>query len=307
MSDLGRVFITGGSGLVGRHLLPGLTERAERVYCLTRDPERARQLLPAGVDLIKSDPTQPGAWQQTAGTCATVINLAGDPVAEGRWTAAKKQRLRRSRVATTGHLAEAIAAGNEPCTFISASATGFYGDAGDVALTEESAAGHGFLARLAYEWERAALGAASERCRVVMLRIGIVLAREGGALPKMAAPFRLGLGGPLGSGRQYLPWIHVDDLIRIMFFALANEDLQGAINAVVPDPPRQAEFARALGAVLGRPSALSAPAPALRLLLGADKAAMILASQRAVPNRLKACGFRFEHADLHRALADLLC
>ncbi len=301
-----KVFITGGSGLIGRHLVPKLFDRAERVICLTRSPERARSLLPPRTECVKGDPTRPGPWQATVGDCDAVINLAGEPIAAGRWTAARKQRLRRSRLRSTANVAEGIAAsGGRRCTLISASATGYYGDGGDVALTEQRQPGHDFLARLCYEWERAALQAESGRCRVVVLRIGVVLARDGGALPRMLIPFRYGCGGPLGNGRQFLPWIDLNDLVRVILFALDSSALRGPVNTVAPDPPTQAEFARKLGAALGRPSLLPVPALALRLLLG-ELAEVVLSSQRAVPNVLKAAGFKFGHADLAGALADLL-
>jgi uncharacterized protein (TIGR01777 family) len=188
---------------------------------------------------------------------------------------------------------------------VSASATGYYGSRGAEALTETHEAGEGFLARLAHEWERTAQEAEDENTRVVRLRIGVVLAREGGALSKMLTPYKLGLGGSLGNGRQYFPWVHRDDLVAIILFALDHEGLTGAVNAVAPDPPTQGAFARALCAQLGRTCLLRVPAFVLNLALG-EMGEVLLASQRVVPNALKAAGFRFEYPDIVGALDDLL-
>jgi uncharacterized protein (TIGR01777 family) len=187
---------------------------------------------------------------------------------------------------------------------VNASAVGFYGDRGADALTEDDEPGQDFLARLAVEWEHTAAKAEKDKIRIALLRIGVVLAPEGGALAQMVRPFRWGIGGPLGSGNQYFPWIHIQDLVRIILFTLDNEAIRGPVNAVVPNPPQQKDFAVALGAALGRSSWLPAPRLALHLLMG-EKAAMILASQRAVPNVLKAHGFRFAFGELDQAMTDL--
>jgi uncharacterized protein (TIGR01777 family) len=300
-----RVFVTGGTGLVGRHLIPALVARGDDVVCVSRDPAGARDRLPDTVEIVGADPTLPGAWQDRLASCDGVVNLAGEPLADGWWTAAKKRRIRRSRLATTGNVAQAMAGAGRPMTLVSASAVGYYGDGGEHALAEEAQPGGDFLARLAVEWENTARKAEREGVRVVLLRIGIVLAREGGALPVMLKPFRLGLGGPLGSGRQYFPWIHVADLVGAVMFALDTPGLAGPANAVVPNPPTQRTFARALGSALGRPALLPAPHFALKLLLG-EKADMLVKGQRALPNALRGQGFRFRHPDLEDALADLL-
>jgi len=300
-----RILVTGGTGLVGRHLISLLLERGDEVLCLTRDPGRARSVLPAGVEILGGDPGLPGDWQDRLATCDGVVNLAGAPVADGRWTPRRKRVLRRSRLSATDNVVQALAGIDHPVVLVSASAVGYYGDRGDRALDEKAEPGQDFLARLALEWEHTAGKADREGVRVVALRIGVVLAREGGALPRMLGPFRLGIGGPLGSGRQYFPWIHVRDLVRAIGFALVEPSLRGPVNAVTPDPPTQREFAAALGRAVGKPAFLPAPAFALRLLLG-QMAGMLLHSQRAVPNALKAAGFRFEHPVLDDALADLV-
>lgn len=299
-----RVFITGGTGLVGGHLVERLIDRGDQVVCLSRSRAAALDRLPAGVEVLEANPVVPGPWQEVLATCDAVVNLAGDSVGEGLWTRGKKRSIRRSRLSTTYNLVHALEGRDRPLALVSASATGYYGDGGAGALAEDSESGHGFLARLACEWEHTAQQAESEAVRVVLVRIGVVLSREGGALPRMSTPFRLGLGGPLGSGRQYFPWIHIDDLVRVFLFALDQPDISGPLNACVPDPPMQKEFAAALGRALGKPARLPAPAFALKLLLG-EKAEIILASQRVVPNVLKAAGFKFRYAEIDEALADL--
>lgn len=300
-----RVFVTGATGLVGRHLVPFLQGRGDQVLALTRSLEPARKALPEATVLVEADPRQPGSWQDELLGCDAVVNLAGEPVGQGIWTAGKKKSLRRSRLATTEHVVQALSRDDRPRVLISGSATGYYGNGKDAALGEDAEPGHDFLARLAMEWERAAAQAASEQVRVVLLRTGVVLARQGGALAKLLLPFKLGLGGPLGSGRQYFPWIHIQDLVRIIAFALDESALRGPVNAAVPDPPTQKEFARALGRVLGKPAVIPTPGIVLQLILG-EKADLVLASQRVVPSALRAQGFHFAFSEAEAALADLL-
>ena len=299
-----RVFLTGGTGLIGRRLVPCLISAGHQVVCLSRDPHRARLNLPGPVEFVGGEPTLPGVWQDQAAACDAVVNLAGESVA-GRWSPARKSLMRRSRLGTTARVVEALASARAGTTLINASAVGYYGDAGERALGEDSEPGRGYLAKLALEWEHSALQAESETVRVVLVRIGVVLDPAGGALPRMLRPFRWGLGGPLGSGRQYFPWIHSEDLVRAILFILEDPGLSGPVNAVVPDPPTQRQFARALGRAVGRQAVLPVPAWGLRWLLG-EQAEMILAGQRAVPNVLKARGFKFGFPDLDLALADLL-
>lgn len=300
-----QILITGGSGLVGRALVPELLARGDQVVVMTRDRQRASTGLPAGVEFLEADPTESGAWLDRVRTADAVVNLVGENVGEGLWTGGKKRRLRRSRLRPTGLIAEALRDRDRPAILLSASATGYYGDGGERALAEDAEPGHDFLAILSHEWERSAMRAESERCRVVCLRFGMILAAEGGALGKLLPLFKRGLGGPLGNGRQFMPWIHLRDVVRTILFALETPALKGPVNVTTPHPPRQREFATALGSALGRSARLPAPAFALRLLLG-EKSQLLLHSQRAVPNRLKACGFRWEFADLERALADLV-
>ena len=300
-----RVFLTGGTGLVGRAIIPLLLDRGDEVLCLTRDPSHAREVLPEGTEILGGDPTMPGDWQDRLATCGGVVNLAGSPVADGLWTGRNKQRIRRSRLATTENIVTALAACDGPMVLASASAVGYYGDRGENALGEASEPGSGFLARLALEWEHTALKAERENVRVVLLRIGIVLSQEGGALARMLPAFRRGLGGPLGNGKQYFPWIHIGDLARLIMFVLDNGEIQGPVNAMVPDPPRQKEFTAALGGALGKPAFMAVPGFVLQALMG-EMAGMLLSSQRAVPNVLRAAGFKFKFGELEKALGDLI-
>lgn len=300
-----RVFITGGTGLVGRRLIRQLRARRDEVVCLTRDAARAREILPADVQIIGADPALVGPWQDRLLACDAVVNLAGESVGEGRWSRQKKSRIRRSRLAVTGHIATVLARSERPAVLVNASAVGYYGDQGATALGEDHEPGHDFLARLAVEWEHTASKAATHQIRVVMVRIGVVLAPEGGALARMVPMFKLGMGGPLGSGRQYFPWIHAEDLVQIILFSLDNDQVRGPLNAVAPDPPLQKEFAAALGRAVGKSAWLPTPGLALKILLG-EKADLLLASQRATPNLLKAAGFRFRFGELDKALGDLL-
>jgi len=299
-----KVFVTGGTGLVGRAVVGALVLRRDEVVCVTRHETRARSLLPVGVSFLAADPAAPGAWQEAAAGCDAIVNLAGEPIAGGRWTAGRKRRIRRSRLETTRNVAAAASRGERVKVLVSASATGYYGDGGERALDEGAEPGHDFLGRLALEWEESARAAQGGGLRVVLLRTGIVLARDGGALPRLSLPLRLFVGGPLGGGRQYFPWIHLADVVRIVLFALDTPDLAGPVNAVAPDPPTQAQFIRALGRTLGRPAWLAVPACALRLFTG-ELAGALLASQRVVPKALRARGFAFEHGNLGPALREL--
>lgn len=300
-----KVFLTGGTGLVGRAIIPLLQQRGDEVLCLSRDPARARGLLPAGIEILGGDATMPGDWQDRLSTCQAVINLAGTPIADGLWTGKKKQKIRRSRLATTENIVKALAGCEEPVVMASASAVGYYGDRGEEALGEGAEPGQGFLARLALEWEHTALKAERENVRVALVRIGVVLANNGGALERMLPAFRLGLGGPMGGGKQYFPWVHIRDLARLFLFVLDQEEISGPVNAVVPDPPRQKEFAAALGKALGKPAFVPVPASLLRTTLW-EMADVLLSSQRVTPNVLKATGFKFEFGDLEKALTDLI-
>jgi uncharacterized protein (TIGR01777 family) len=294
------VFVTGATGLIGRNLCVALLARGDQVTALSRRPGAA---LPLGVRGVEGDPAVPGPWTGALVRAGAVVHLAGEPVAGGRWTAARKARIVASRLDSTRCVAEAVAAGG-PEVLVQGSAVGFYGDRGDDLLDETAAPGHGFLAELSARWEAAAAPAAA-RARVVLLRTGIVLARDGGALPALARPFRLFAGGPIGDGRAWQPWIHLADQVGLILLALDDARARGPLNAVAPGPVRQGELARTLAGVLHRPNLLPVPALALRLAVG-EMAEVLLASQRVVPARAQALGYRFQFPELKAALEDLL-
>ena len=287
-----RIVVAGASGLVGSALAPRLAAAGHDVVSLTRpagwDPERGtidRRML-EGADVV--------------------VNLAGENVF-GRWTAAKKRRIRQSRVRGTQLLSDAIAGlARRPAALFAASAIGYYGNRGDEELTEASAAGTDFLAEVSRDWEAATEPAARAGVRVVPLRFGVVLSPAGGALGKMLPPFRLGLGGPVGGGKQYVSWIAMDDLLEIFAYLLATPSLAGPVNCTAPQPVTNREFAAALGHVLGRPAVVPVPAFALRMAFGAEGAEMLTGGQRVLPERLLRSGFRFRHPEIEPALRALL-
>ena len=290
------VLVTGASGLIGSALVPALEAGGVRVSRLGRRAGR-----------------EPGSlvWNPDAGSIPraalegldAVVHLAGESIAAGRWTRARKARLLGSRVAGTRLLCEALAAlERPPRVLVSASATGFYGDRGSEILNEESPPGSGFLAGLARAWEDSTAAAEARGIRVVRLRIAPVLAPQGGLLAPLKLPFRLGLGGPLGSGRQWMSWIALDDLIGAIRHVLAREDVRGAVNAAAPGAVTNREFTRALAHVLGRPAILGVPASLLRIALGQMADEALLASTRVEPRRLLGSGFAFRHPEVEPAL-----
>ncbi len=300
-----RVLITGGTGFIGRALIPLLQREGHSVIAWVRSEVRARSLLGAEVEMVRADAGLE-ALVQTMEQCDAVVNLTGEPVMGGRWTAARRAILDHSRVALTELLVHAlIDARTRPGVFVSGSAVGYYGDRADERLTEASVSGDDFLARLCRRWENAAQPAESLGLRVVRLRTGVVLGRAGGALAQMLPPFELGLGGPVGSGKQYLPWIHLHDLVKIIAVALVDERYRGAVNGVAPEQITSRSFARALGRVLHRPAVIPLPAPPLRAIFG-EAASVLLASQRATPGALLQWRFTFDFPTLDAALADII-
>jgi uncharacterized protein len=303
-----RVIIAGGSGLIGRAVAGALAAAGNEVVVLSRDPDRVRG-LPAGVRAARWDGHSAAGWEALLEAGSAVINLAGEAIAAGRWTEERKRRIRASRVdagrAVVAAVRLAAEAGRAPAVVLQASGIGYYGDAGDREVDEDSPPGADFLAEASVAWEASSAEVEALGVRRVVLRTGVVLDRDGGALPKMLPPFRLGLGGPLGGGRQWFPWIHMADEVGAILFLLAAEAASGPFNLCAPRPVRSRDFARALGKQLHRPSILPVPAPALRLALG-ELAAALLGGQRANPRRLLAAGYRFRFPDLPEALADLL-
>jgi uncharacterized protein (TIGR01777 family) len=294
------VFVTGATGLIGRALCRALVERGHAVTALSRSAGGRGE---GGLRLVQGDPTLPGPWQDELARADACVNLAGEPLERGRWNAERKRLIRASRVDSTRNVADVLRA-RGPTVLVSGSAVGFYGSRGDEVLDESARGGEGFLAEVCRAWEAAAERAAP-RARVTLLRTGIVLARDGGALPKLARPFRLLAGGPLGDGAFFQPWIHLADQVGLVLLALEDGRVRGPLNATAPEPVRNRDLARAIGEVLRRPSALPTPALAVRLAVG-EMAGEILSSQRAVPAKALALGYRFRFPDLVPALRDLL-
>lgn len=295
-----QILITGGTGLIGRHLIPRLLELGHQITVVTRTPDKARQILDSRVTIWKGLEDQ-----HNLNGIEAVINLAGEPIADKRWTAEQKERLCQSRWVITQKLVDLIRASDTPpAVLISGSAAGYYGDLGELVVTEEEPPHNEFTHKLCAQWENIASSAQSDRTRVCLLRTGVVLAPAGGILAKMVPPFRLGLGGPIGNGRQYLAWIHIDDMVNGIIWLLDN-DLHGPFNMVSPYPVRNEQFAHALGHALNRPAIVRVPATAMRLLMG-ESSVLVLGGQRALPKRLEAAGFAFRWYDLEEALADVL-
>lgn len=295
-----RIAISGASGFVGRALIAHLERSGHEVLRLVRGSASE----PHGV---RWQPDTGELDGRALGAVDAVVHLAGENVAGGRWTPARRAAIAASRGPTTERLARSLARlPVPPRTLISASATGIYGDCGDARLDERTPPGQGFLAEVAQAWEAATQPAASAGIRVVHLRIGMVLDRSGGALARMLLPFQLGLGGRLGSGQQWVSWIHRQDLVAAIAFLLGQESLRGPVLAVAPEPVTNREFTRALGRALRRPAVLPVPAFALRLLFGAMADELLLSSQRATPRALLTAGFQFAHPNLAEAFAAAL-
>src|SRR5436190_2925774 len=290
-----KILITGSSGLIGSALVPVLIGDGHTIVRLVR---RA-----PGADSARWNPDDGSLDHGALQGIDAVVHLAGESIASGRWTRARKALILNSRVRGTALLARAVSAlRDKPKIFLSASAVGFYGDRGDELLDESRHGGRGFLADVCAQWEDAARPAAGAGIPVVTMRTGVVLSRAGGALPKMLTPFKLGLGGALGAGTQYMSWIAIDDVVGAMQHLLRLDPVAGPVNLVAPDPVTNLEFTKTLGAVLGRPTVLRVPAFGLRLALGEMADEMLLASTRAWPARLTASGYRFRYANLEAAL-----
>lgn len=299
-----RVVITGGTGLIGRALAAELVAAGYEVVVLSRAPYKACGSLP-GVRLGPWDGRTARGWGPLADGAYAIVNLAGENLAGGRWTAERKRRIRQSRLDAGQAVVEAVsAAGRKPAVVVQASGIGYYGPHGDEEVTEDFPPGEDFLGRLAVEWEASTAPVEALGVRRVVIRTGVVLSREGGALPRLALPFRFFLGGPLGSGRQWVPWIHIADEVRAIRFLLEDETARGPYNLAAPQPVPNRELARALGRVLRRPAWLPVPALALKLLLG-EMSAVLLTGQRATPKRLLGEGFVFQFPEIGPALQNL--
>jgi uncharacterized protein len=300
-----KILVTGSTGLVGRALVSELKLTGHTVCRLVRpETNQAEGRGSEGFDVTWNPVT--GELGEAAVGADAVVNLAGASIAEGRWTTERKKELRRSRVDSTWALVNALSKmAARPRVLVSASAVGFYGNRGDEILTEESSPGGGFLSELSKEWETEAVKGEALGIRVVRMRFGVILGRDGGGLPQMARPFRLGVGGRIGSGQQWMSWISLEDVVGILRLALENGTVRGAVNVVSPQPVRNEKFTAALAKALHRPALFPAPAFALRLVLGEMADALLLSSQRVVPAQLEKLGYEFLDADLSAKLSQL--
>ncbi|MEE4359456.1 MAG: TIGR01777 family oxidoreductase [Desulfococcaceae bacterium] len=296
-----KVFITGGTGFVGSYLAKELLDAGHDV---TASGSRAEQksVRHPRFRYISADTTQPGQWQEAVREADAVVNLAGRSIFHV-WTKKYKKELYDSRILTTRNIADALAEGGNT-VLCSASAVGYYGPAGDEVLTEDSPCGDDFLSELGKDWEAEAFRAEKKGVRVSTARFGIVLGEKGGAMKQMLPAYKLGFGGPLGNGKQWLPWIHIHDLVSALIFVLQHNEISGPLNFTAPEPVRQKDFAHILGKILWRPAFLPAPAFMIRTVMG-ELGDVLLTGQRALPVKLLHYGFRFRYADLYSALKEI--
>lgn len=299
-----KLVVAGGTGFIGSTLCTQLLQRGHSLTVLTRSSPAT--MHPPNQKWLAWRPGLSGAWEEAIDGADGVVNLSGEPIAAKRWTERQKERIRSSRIETTRALVSAISKAKvRPKFLVNASATGYYGPRGDERLTEEAGPGKDFLARTCIEWEEEATRAESYGLRVVRLRTGIALGRGGGALEKMVPPFKFFIGGPLGTGKQWMSWIHMEDEVGLILFSVEKSEAYGAINAVAPNPVTMKEFCKVLGQVLHRPSWAPVPAFALRLLLG-EMADMLLTGQRVLPAQAQRLGYNFKHPTLRGALQSCL-
>jgi uncharacterized protein (TIGR01777 family) len=304
-----KIAITGATGFVGSRLVERLHADNHQLLVLTRNPTTAQKVFPSSafpnLEIVAYTPTASGSWQQKIAGCDGVVNLAGESIAEGRWTPERKQEILNSRKLGTQKIVEAIAAANpKPSVLVNASAIGYYGTSETATFDETSPAGADFLAQVCQAWEAEASKVIATGTRLVILRLGIVLGM-GGAIAKMIPPFKLFAGGPIGSGRQWFSWIHREDLVNLIVQALTRPDIEGVLNATAPNPVRMAEFCQTMGQVLNRPSWLPVPGFALEALLG-DGAMVVLEGQQVLPKRTLATGFEYQYTTVKPALEAIL-
>jgi uncharacterized protein (TIGR01777 family) len=300
-----RIIITGGTGLIGSALAASLSNDEHEVILLSRAPERVT-LLPSGVRAERWDGRTATGWGPLADGADAIVNLAGEGIASGRWTEERKRRIRESRINAGQAVVEAAkAAVKKPGIVIQSSAVGYYGVHGDEEITESTRAGSDYLARVAVAWENSTAPLETLGVRRAIIRTGVVLSKKGGALPQMLLPFKLFAGGPLGSGKQWLPWIHIADEVSAIRFLIENRRASGAFNLCAPNPLTNAEFGRVVGRVIGRPAKMPTPAFALRLVFG-EMATVLLDGQRQIPRRLIELGFAFRFPSAEAALRDIL-
>jgi uncharacterized protein (TIGR01777 family) len=304
-----RIIIAGGTGLIGRALCNSLAGDGHALIVLTRDPERPGpdgRPLPTEVQSVRWDARSTEGWGQLVDGADALVNLAGEGLSEGRWTVERKQHIYVSRINAGKAVVDAItAATHKPKVLVQASAVGYYGGRGDEVVTEASSPGSDFLAQVCFDWEASTAAAERLGVRRPVIRTGLVLSKEGGAWPKIALPFRLFAGGAMGGGRQYWPWIHIEDEVRAIRFLIEHSDAHGPFNLTAPEPLTSKKFAKTLGSVMGRPSFVAAPAPALKLALG-EMSTILLEGQRAVPKRLLDMGFTFTYPTAEAAFRTLV-
>ena len=304
-----KVAVAGATGFVGQRLVQRLQAEGHQVIALTRNLEQARQVFSAAnhsLEIVAYTPTESGDWQQAIAGCEAVVNLAGEPIAEKRWTLEEKTIILSSRQLVTRKLVEAIQQSNpKPGVLVNASAIGYYGTSETAVFDETSGPGNDFLAEVCKTWETEANQVKQAGVRVVILRLGIVLDKDGGALAKMLPAFRLFAGGPIGSGKQWFSWIHRDDVVDLILYALTHPEMAGVFNATAPNPVHMADLSHTLGQVLKRPSWLPVPAFALEMMLG-DGAKVVLEGQQVLPKQTQEAGFQFRYPTLEQALEQIL-
>ncbi|MCZ6486100.1 MAG: TIGR01777 family oxidoreductase [Acidobacteria bacterium] len=301
-----KLAVTGATGLVGGALCQNLIQAGHQVVALARNPEKAREKLPT-VEAVAWDATSGHPPIEALEGLDAVVHLAGEPVAAGRWTSQRKKMIRESRVAGTRNLVEGLShCQNPPKVLVSGSAIGYYGTQGDGLLEETNHPGNDFLAELCQQWESEAKRATDSGVRVVLVRSGLILAREGGALPRMLPPFKMCVGGPLASGTQWMSWIHIKDELEAIEYAIEHDEIEGPLNLTAPNPVTNEEFSRTLARVLRRPAFFRVPGFVLRLLLGEMAETLLLKGQRVLPKKLEQSGYQFSFPNLSRAFEDLL-
>ncbi|NDJ17830.1 TIGR01777 family oxidoreductase [Myxacorys almedinensis] len=304
-----KVAVTGATGFVGSRLVERLQQEGHQIVVLTRSAASAEKVFPKSVypnvEIVTYTPMEPGAWQAAIAGCDGVVNLAGEAIAEHRWTPERKQSIMNSRTLTTQNVVAAIANANpQPSVLVNASAIGFYGTSETATFDETSLAGHDFLADVCQAWEAEASKVKESGTRLVILRFGIILGM-GGALGKLLTPFKLFAGGPIGSGKQWFAWVHREDVVNLIVRSLTHADLEGVYNATAPNPVRMAEMTTVLGQVMNRPSWLPVPGIALEALLG-DGAKVVLEGQEVLPKRTLESGFEYQYPEIKPALENIL-
>lgn len=298
--------ITGGTGLIGRALVSSLVADGHTATVLTRSPQRHQGSFGPGVELVGWDSKSADGWGHMVETADAIVNLAGEGIADGRWTPERKQRILQSRVDAGKAVTEAIrGATNRPEVLVQASAVGYYGPGDDTPLPESAPAGNDFLAQVCADWEASSAEVEALGVRRAIIRTGVVISTQGGAFPKLALPFKFFAGGPIGSGKQYFPWIHIDDQVRAIRFLMENNEANGPFNLAAPAPPTNKEFVQKLGKAMNRPALFPVPAFVLKIIFG-EMSTVLLDGQRAVPAALEDAGFGFTYPEATEAAQDIL-